>query len=283
LVVNQPKIIHACDFDTASLSYVYKALFRKKLIFDIFDRYAMTFIPKNFKLIYSTINYFEEFLCRRSDAVILVGKNILNTFKKIPKCIFIIANYPEAYSVNIKKSDDSKLRLFYIGYISKHRGIERIIDAIKNLDSVEFVIVGRIIDREFFNQISTIPNVKYKGELSHQEASTEEANSDAMVVLYDLQVKGNALAYPNKTYEAMMFKMPLITNMLPELITETDCGIIVDYNNLNQIKNAIINLRDNKELRERLGANGRRAFEQRCNWNLMEQELYKIYDRLLGN
>lgn len=72
----------------------------------------------------------------------------------------------------------------------------------------------------------------------------------------------------------MIFKIPLITNMLPELITETDCGIIVDYNNLNQIKNAIINLRDNKELRKRLGENGRSAFEQRCNWNLMEQELY---------
>ncbi|MGI0023399.1 MAG: hypothetical protein ACRD9Q_11145, partial [Nitrososphaeraceae archaeon] len=55
LVVYQPKIIHACDLDTALPSYVYKTLFRKKLIFDIFDRYAMTFIPKNFKPLYSII------------------------------------------------------------------------------------------------------------------------------------------------------------------------------------------------------------------------------------
>ncbi|MGI0023407.1 MAG: glycosyltransferase, partial [Nitrososphaeraceae archaeon] len=233
--------------------------------------------------IYSIINYFEEFLCRRSDAVIIVGENILNTFKKIPKRISQIGNYPEAYSVNVRKSDDSILKLFYIGYISKHRGIERTIDAIKNLDRVELIIVGRIIDTEFFNQFSTMPNVKYKGELSNLDASTEEANSDAMVVLYDLQVKANALAYPNKTFEAMMFEIPLITNMLPELITDTDCGIVVDYNDLNQIKTAVISLRDNKELRKRLGANGRKAFEQKYNWNIMEQELYKIYDSLLSN
>src|SRR5436853_5230862 len=37
LIMLRPKIVHACDFDTVQPSYMYKILFRKKLVFDIFD------------------------------------------------------------------------------------------------------------------------------------------------------------------------------------------------------------------------------------------------------
>jgi hypothetical protein len=33
-------VVHACDLDVILPCYVYKKLFRKKLVFDILDRYA---------------------------------------------------------------------------------------------------------------------------------------------------------------------------------------------------------------------------------------------------
>ena len=282
LIICRPKIVHACDLDTILPCYIYKLIFRKKLVFDVFDRYAMGNIPRKFKLIYSTVNYFEEIFCGKADVLIIVGENVLNTFRRTPKQYFIIRNCPEPYIVNRIKSENSLLTLVYTGTVIRNRGLERITAAIKNLNGVELVIAGRIIDKEFLNEVLETPNVKYKGLLLPVDALTLEANSDVFIILYDLSIPINQIANPNKIFEAMMFGLPVITNVTSELITETGCGIIVDYNNPNQIKNAIISLRDNDELRKTLGTNGRRAFEQKYNWSIMEQELYRIYDALLN-
>ena len=86
----------------------------------------------------------------------------------------------------------------------------------------------------------------------------------------------------NKLFEALMLGIPIITNVSPELIDEVGCGIIVDYDDKKQIKDAVVCLRDNRDLRRGLGNNGRKAFLQKYSWTMMEQELYKCYENLLG-
>jgi len=89
------------------------------------------------------------------------------------------------------------------------------------------------------------------------------------------------VAYSVKTFDAMMLGKPVITNIGHELISEVGCGIEVDWNDISQIRTAIINLRDNVEFRKKLGKNGRHAFERKYSWNEMEKRLYKIYEMLL--
>jgi glycosyltransferase involved in cell wall biosynthesis len=110
-----------------------------------------------------------------------------------------------------------------------------------------------------------------------------EASSDVMIALYDLNLQTqNKFVMGNKLFEAMMCGVPIISNVAPELIREVDCGIVVKYDNVDEIRNTIIKLRDNPELRKRLGSNGRKAFLEKYNWNRMEQQLYEIYDSLLN-
>jgi glycosyltransferase involved in cell wall biosynthesis len=78
----------------------------------------------------------------------------------------------------------------------------------------------------------------------------------------------------------MMCGVPLITNMEVSLVNEIDCGITVQYNT-EQVRDAIIKLRDDSELRKRLGKNGRKAFVEKYNWDKMEEKLYQIYSNLL--
>jgi glycosyltransferase involved in cell wall biosynthesis len=85
----------------------------------------------------------------------------------------------------------------------------------------------------------------------------------------------------NKTLEAMMGGIPIITNLSPELVKEFGFGIIVEYGNIDQIRSAITRLRDDPELCKRLGNNGRKAFLQKYNWSIMERKLYDEYENLL--
>jgi glycosyltransferase involved in cell wall biosynthesis len=103
-----------------------------------------------------------------------------------------------------------------------------------------------------------------------------------MVALYNLDAYAqNRYVTGNKLFEAMMCGIPIITNVATEIVNETQCGIIVDYNDIDQIRDAIVSLRDNSNLRKRLGENGRKAFLQKYNWSVMEQKLFKIYQELL--
>ena len=280
LAHHKPEIVHACDFDTVIPCYIYKWIFRKKLIFDVFDRYAFAYIPEKNKILYYIVNSLEEKYASKADVLITVEKNILDTFKQNPKKHVIIRNCPQHVEINKKNQNSDKLTLIYTGAIVRQRGLEKIVDAIKDLDTVELHVAGRVVDKKLLDQILQHSNVKYKGLLQPVDALKLESNSDVMIILYDQDIAINRVANPNKTFEAMMFGLPIITNVTPELIKETECGVLVDYNDLKQIKSAVIELRDNLELRHKLGNNGRKAFEQKYNWSNVEKELYKIYESL---
>jgi glycosyltransferase involved in cell wall biosynthesis len=283
----RPKVVHACDLDAVIPCYIYKIIFRKKLVFDVFDRYAMTKIPPKFKTLYSLVDLLEEIFAGKADVLINVSEKLLRTFKRKPKVCPIIMNCPEDFTTDRAKSekeqkDDGVLTIVHTGGIWKTRGLENIVTAIKDLKDVELIIAGRVMDIELQDQILKLSNAKYEGILMHKEALNLEARADAMVGLYDLKVPINNFSMGNKLFEAMMLGVPIITNVAAELVNEVDCGIMVDYNNINQIKQAVISLRDNIDLRRKLGTNGRKAFIQKYNWTIMEQQLHKIYDNLLN-
>ena len=77
---------------------------------------------------------------------------------------------------------------------------------------------------------------------------------------------------------------PIITNVecaMAAVVQEEECGSLVPYGDVEALRRAIIELRDDRSLRERLGKNGLVAFEKKYNWELMEERLVKLYKKLL--
>jgi len=280
LLYYRPRIVHACDLDTMPPAYLFRFFSNSKLIFDVFDRYAMAYIPSDIPLLYNITNSLEEFYAKRVDALINVGEMIANTFDSKPNISEIILNCPEYHQIPepvVKKT----LTLIYTGNIVKNRGLEIIQEAIKEIENIEFVYAGRIVDRDLFETVSSMTNTRYMGQLTPAEASKLESQSDVFLILYDPKVPIHNYAIPNKIFAAMMFGKPSITNLVRNMIDRYDCGIAVKYDNVDEIKNAIISLRDNPNFRQRLGTNGRNAYESEFNWNVMESRLFEVYRRTL--
>jgi glycosyltransferase involved in cell wall biosynthesis len=285
LIRSKPKIVYACDLDTIAPCYFYKLLFGKKLVFDVFDRYAMTLVPAKFKVLHAVVNLVEEFFSARADVLINISKEVLDTFRKKPRLSIIIMNCAKDFDIKKEEPDGHHpMKVVYTGAIwRKSRGLENIIAAIKDLTNVEFVIAGwyRDEDKEFLDQILEIPNVKFRGLLEPSDALALEASSDVMIALYEPELLLYSVTLPNKLFEAMMCGVPLITNVASELVNEVGSGIIVKYNDVRQIRKAIVTLRDDVELRRRLGQNARKAFLEKYSWSKMEEQLFKICDILL--
>jgi len=281
LLKYRPKVVHAIDLDVLIPCSIYKIILRKKLVYDVHDRIG-GYVPPGLTFLSFAVNLLEELLSKSADVLVTVSEKVLRTFRLRPKHCAVIANYSEDYNLNGEKSKDHVLTLVYTGLICKDRGLEGITAAIKDLIDVRLVVAGRILDKQLFDKMLMLHNVEYKGQLLPSESLILEASSDVMVVMYDLHYDKNRLSSPNKIFEAMMCGIPIITNMEQQLVgEEVGCGIIVDYDNISQIKEAIILFRDNVELRKKMGQKGRKAFLQKYNWARMEEKLYEIYSNLL--
>ncbi len=64
---------------------------------------------------------------------------------------------------------------------------------------------------------------------------------------------------------------------------ESNCGILVDPADPQEVADAIIYLMEHPKETEEMGSNGRRAVEEKYNWESMERELLQIYADLDGS
>jgi len=287
LCIHRPKIVHACNLDTIIPCYFYKILFRKKVVFDIHDRYAMSFIHRSrgllFKKLYSILNSLEENFANNADLLILVYDKILKTFKKKPRNYVAIMICPEDHMISRSRAVTNGFKVLFTGHVRRGRGLDKLLEIIGDIKNTELLIMGRVEDKSLLKKIYETSNTEYLGFLDHNQVIDLEVSSDATIALYDLNRETqHEYGMANKILEAMMCGLPVITNIAQEVISETGCGIIVGYENVSQIKETIITLRDNPELRTRLGNNGRRAFLEKYNWMIMENKLFKNYETLLS-
>lgn len=276
LMLNGPRIIHACDFETVVPSFMYRLINpRVKIIFDSFDRYAMAFIPEKNKIIYKLIFQLENIFASKSDALITVSEERLQTFGKyLPKKHLVVMNCPEDSIIARKnKKIYDTFTIVYSGSIADDRGISIIINVLKNMDAKLF-LAGRILS----SRIKVLNNKKitYVGLLDHYNSLLLQQTADVIPVLYDPSIPINRVANPNKLFEAMMLGVPVISNVCKSIIDETKCGLFVNYD-IESVSAALQCLQSSASLRTKLGSMGRYYFEKKYNWAIMENRLLKLY------
>lgn len=91
------------------------------------------------------------------------------------------------------------------------------------------------------------------------------------------------LAIEPKLFEAIMCSKPILVSKgtaMAELVDRENCGLAVDCQSAEEIKQAIAKLKQNPELCNLLGANGRKVYEREYSWQVMEQRLLSLYHEI---
>src|SRR5699024_8883322 len=87
-----------------------------------------------------------------------------------------------------------------------------------------------------------------------------------------------------KFFEYMNAGLPIICSNFPvweKFIDTYQCGIAVDPYNEADIKAALDTLKDNPQLANEMGENGRKAVQEELNWEAEERKLLSWYEQLL--
>jgi glycosyltransferase involved in cell wall biosynthesis len=124
-----------------------------------------------------------------------------------------------------------------------------------------------------------LPGVVPQGELHDWTSS-----ADLGVLILDPINLSKRLALGNKIFEYMAAGVPILTTDLPEnrrIIDQCDCGWLVGSWEPPVLAEHITRILDDPQEMRRRGANGRRWFEERYNWEYESRRLLAHLDGLL--
>ena len=130
----------------------------------------------------------------------------------------------------------------FVGHFINRKGSKRLSDALEKFDDVKSIFIGAGPEEPTCN------NIIYKGRLSHNQIP-EYLNAADVFVLPTL-----AEGCCNAIVEAMACGLPIISSNLPfndDILDESN-SIRIDPNNVDELAEAIRELRDNKEKHERM-------------------------------
>ncbi len=290
LIKDDAVVIHACDLDTLIPAIFVKLIRRVKLCYTIYDFYAGHFSNKFPRMFRKFFAFMERFGIGFTDILFLVDERRYDEIKgaKVNDIVYIY-NSPPDYFFRAKQVQyaEKKLNLFYAGIIHKSRGLEYIISAIRDIDCLLTIAgTGSVDDLLDSIPIETRSKVHYIGQISYEKVIEKTMESDIILAFYEPVTSNNIYASPNKLFESMMCGKPIIMNSeiaASEIVLIEKCGIIVPYGDVEKIKDAIIVLKDNYNLRKTFGENGRRSYENRYSWEIMKNRLVDIYAKLEHN
>jgi glycosyltransferase involved in cell wall biosynthesis len=279
-------IIHACDIDTIIPAVFVKFIRKIKLCYTIYDFYADCLSPQTPRVVRGFVAFLEKYFMRFADMVVLVDESRYAQIKgaKINKIAYIY-NTPPDYNCTLQNSDSlgaSTFTLFYAGLLHPDRSLIYVIEALRGLEDTQLIIAGTGPERErIVKYLDESDNkLQYLGLLSYDDVIKKSLLADMLFAFYDPSTPNNRYASPNKLFESMMCGKPILTNegtSMADIVRTENCGIIVPYGDVDAIRNAILTLRNDPALCKRLGENGRRAYETKYSWNIMEERLLKIY------
>lgn len=278
--------IHACDFDTLLPCLLSKALGGNRIIYDIFDLYADS--RRNIPgFIRNLLRMLELKSLEWVDAVILADDTRREQIAEAkPRRIITVYNSPPDALRALKRNDvpsrPGELRLVYVGLLQVERGLLEIMDILSchpdwHLDLAGF---GGGDEERILSLARSLPNVTWHGRVPYRQALELSYAADVLFATYDPAVPNHRYSSPNKVFEAMMLAKPVVVARdtgIDRLVEGINCGMVVPYGDVAALETALARLAQDPVLRQRLGENGRRAYEEKYNWNVMQERLLALY------
>lgn len=297
------------DYPTLRLGYQLKKNNPQlKLIYDSHEIYIETinqFFPRSgWKQIYGLPlikfnqwfhSYRERKYIQKVDTAVTVCQSLRDYFlEKLGVTFLVLRNCPSLVHIpeeNKEKTDAKRSNLgldaddfvlLYQGDINPGRGLFIMLEVMKQLPSnFKFIIIGDGMLLQSLKdkcENEAISNVHFLGRIPYIDLIRFTQIADLGINLIEPLNESKRLSLPNKLFEYMSVGVPFLSNDLPEpklLVEKYNCGVLVDYSDIQSIVDRIQSLSKDKNLLSALGNNGRKAINEELNWAVEFEKLLK--------
>jgi glycosyltransferase involved in cell wall biosynthesis len=299
------RILQACNPpDTIFLIALLLKPFGVRFIFDQHDLGPELFEAKFGKrsgLLHSVARLAE--LCSFRVASTCIATN--ESFKDIaisrggkhPENVFVVRNCPDLAAFRRQFGASNRfgkaLLVTYVGFMGSQDGVDLLLESIEHIvkhekrQDTHFVLIGGGTVISQLQAIIAAKNldayVTLTGQVSHDEVAKYLSSADVGVAP-DPKNALNDNSSMIKIFEYMAFSLPVVLFDLKEgRRTAGPAALYAVPNDPVDFANKITTLLDSKELRQQLGAYGRKQIEERLNWDVEKASLIRAYDTALAS
>lgn len=285
-------IYHFHDPELISVGLKLKRM-GKKVIFDAHEDIPKQLLSKSYLnpvFSYSlslAFSVYEQWTCGQFDAIVAATPFIRDKYLTINPNSIEINNFPIKEELEFGCDWSAKQNaVCYVGGIAAIRGIREMVRAmeITNID-VRLLLGGRFSEAQVETEVKQYPgwqSVNELGFLDRQGVREVLSKSMAGLVLFS-PLPNHINAQPNKMFEYMSAGIPVIASDFPlwkQIIKQNDCGICVNPLNSQEIADSIQWIIEHPNQAAEMGKNGRKAVEEKYNWEQECKKLLTIYKKL---
>lgn len=164
----------------------------------------------------------------------------------------------------------------YVGSFKEGKGVDTIVKLAAKLPEIQFHIIGGSEKEinEYKEKIGDYRNIVWYGNLPYSVAKekTEEFNIALLPNKETVMIKNENIGdvtSPNKLFEYMAAGKAIIASdvsVLKEILVDNYNCILVNAENIEEWKNAVLKLKSNEKLKSELQKNALNEIHQKYNW-----------------
>ena len=217
-----------------------------------------------------------RFVSKRADAFVFVSNRTKEFYSSInPKILdkpFVVIQSPvdtDRFSPNKKESSSARSQnetnILSVGYINHNKGFDTLIRAIHEVNKqtdqkINFYIAGPAFDsqKEYYEML-----LKLQEELKVSNLKFMGMRKDIPFLLNSMDIyvcSSDFEASPISVWEALASELPVVSTDVgdvEDIFTENNCGLVVPSKNPNELAKSILQIINDKELRNQLSKNAR--------------------------
>ncbi len=296
----RPQVLHVHDPELLTLFPAVKA-FIPRLVYDMHEYVPEAvagkhYIPEKARPFASQATATaQKSLAALGSGVVVVTDEQLEALGSTPKLRLVLPNYPRLERFADAEplpelAADPRLKLAYVGSLSRGRGCALMLDVMEQLYVGEAVLylggafASPDMEEETRRRLAAglDDRVKLLGRVPPAELPRYLAAADVVWIPSVPTVQYAHPTLPTKLLEGMAMGLAALVTNLPgrgELVRLEECGLAVEPGVEGHLRGLRRLLANRAEL-PRMGAHGRRAVERRFCWEVVAGDLVSFYGSL---
>ncbi len=287
LIKIKPDIIHAANIDMLFLAKFYSIFNKKvKIIYEIGDLPSIIFSDNKGlkKVLQKIFLLLEKQLTKKISKIILTSPFFwlyyYSHFIEETKYIFLPNAPLSGIFENFSKKNKYDFTIGFIGLIRYWNQLKFLIDTVDSIKStIQLFFAGNGPElHKLLNYIKNKPNCKYFGAFNYEkDAANLYSKIDCIYSVYDSNLENVRIALPNRLYDAILTKLPIICSQNTELgkfVSKHKIGFQIDIAKPNEFISIISSMMNNPKVI--------RHIEKKCDTLKLEIEPSKLCKKLLS-
>lgn len=292
-------VVHCFNLDTMPVGLLAAKWRCKKAVLDLCEPdYYKGFWPSRYNWLLHGVDWLEKTLAKRFDHLFVHNTYQIKKFRSYGiSRMTQVGSYPNQSMLasNLDRPRSDTVVVGRLGTVYANNGYEELVAAFQQLlarqsnvkrgSQYKLRFAGNVFDtyRSTFEELvePLAENVEITGAYDIAELPQLYREIDISILLYGGEAFGNVT--PTKLFESMACGVPIVANAIgdvAQILTEGNCGVIVDHNDLQSICEGIEKLALNPELRWTMAANALKLAREKYTWEAVQSDFLSAYHRL---